>query len=214
MDVNKKYKTGKIREKNSLIILKAAETEFVKNGYKGTSMQSISDAAGLPKANLHYYFKNKSTLYNAVLEDIVQRWNNILIEITEDDDPAETLELYICKKVEMAIQYPNASKIFATEIIQGAPRLKNYLKTDLRIWLSEKTKIIETWIKQDKMSKVDPEHLFFMIWSTTQHYADFEAQVLTTTNKIAYETGDIERISRFLCHMILTGCGLTPTHKI
>lgn len=214
MSITKKYKPGKIREQNSQKILQAAEVEFVKHGYKGTSMQSISDAAGLPKANLHYYFTNKAKLYNAVLEDIVQRWNEVLTDITEDDDPTETLEFYIRTKVELAISYPNASKIFATEIIQGAPNLKEYLRTDLRTWLRAKTKIIETWIEQGKMNKVDPEHLFFMIWSTTQHYADFESQILTITNKLEYEADDIERISRFLCHMILTGCGLTPTQKI
>jgi TetR/AcrR family transcriptional regulator len=214
VSVTKKYKPGKIREQNSQKILQAAEVEFVKHGYKGTSMQSISDAAGLPKANLHYYFTNKSKLYNAVLQDIVQRWNEVLADITVDDDPAETLEFYIRTKVELAINYPNASKIFATEIIQGAPNLKEYLKTSLRTWLREKTKIIETWVEQGKMSKVDPEHLLFMIWSTTQHYADFEVQILTITNKLEYEADDIERISRFLSHMILTGCGLTPSQKL
>ncbi len=214
MSVTKKYKPGKIREQNSQKILQAAEIEFVKHGYKGTSMQSISDAAGLPKANLHYYFKNKAKLYNSVLEDIVQRWNEVLADITEQDDPTETLEFYIRTKVELAIRYPNSSKIFATEIIQGAPNLKDYLRTDLRQWVRSLTRIIESWIAQGKMSKVDPEHLIFMIWSTTQHYADFETQVLTITNKLEYEADDIDRISRFLCHMILTGCGLTPTQSL
>lgn len=214
MSVSKKYKPGKIREINSQKILQAAEVEFVKHGYKGTSMQSISDAAGLPKANLHYYFTNKSKLYNAVLQDIVQRWNEVLTDITVDDDPAATLEFYIRTKVNLAVRYPNASKIFAMEVIQGAPNVKTYLRTDLRSWLRQKTKIMETWIEQGRMNKIDPEHLFFMIWSSTQHYADFESQILTITNKLEYEEEDIERISRFLCHMILTGCGLTPTHSL
>ncbi len=214
MSVTKKYKPGKIREQNSQKILHAAEVEFVKHGYKGTSMQSISDAAGLPKANLHYYFTNKSKLYNAVLADIVQRWNEVLADISVNDDPAETLEFYIRTKVDLAIRYPNASKIFATEVIQGAPNVKDYLRTELRTWLKAKTKIIETWIEQGKMSRVEPEHLFFMIWSTTQHYADFESQILTITNKLEYEAEDVERISRFLCHMILTGCGLTPSNPL
>lgn len=214
MSVTKKYKPGKIREQNSQKILHAAEVEFVKHGYKGTSMQSISDAAGLPKANLHYYFTNKSKLYNAVLADIVQRWNEVLADISVNDDPAETLEFYIRTKVDLAIRYPNASKIFATEVIQGAPNVKDYLRTELRTWLKAKTKIIETWVEQGKMSRVEPEHLFFMIWSTTQHYADFEAQILTITNKLEYEAEDVERISRFLCHMILTGCGLTPSNPL
>ncbi len=210
----KKYKSGKIREQNSQKILEAAEIEFVKQGYKGTSMQSISDSAGLPKANVHYYFKSKAKLYSAVLKDIVQRWNEVLTDMNEDGDPAETLESYIKNKVELAIRYPNASKIFATEIIQGAPNVKEYLRTEQRAWIREKCRIIQSWIDQGKMTPVDPEKLIFMIWSSTQHYADFETQVLTTANKLEYEPADVEHISRFLCHMILTGCGLTPSNPL
>lgn len=212
--MTKKYKPGKIREQNSYKILQAAENEFVKHGYKGTSMQSISDAAGLPKANVHYYFQSKSKLYNEVLKDITRRWNDILDDMSEDGDPAETLEHYIRAKVELSVNYPNASKIFATEIIQGAPNLKDYIRSDMRQWVRSKTRIIESWIEQGKMKAVDPEHLIFMIWSTTQHYADFESQVLTITNKIEYEEDDVEKISRFLCHMILNGCGLTPSQPL
>ena len=212
--MTKKYKPGKIREQNSYKILQAAENEFVKHGYKGTSMQSISDAAGLPKANVHYYFQSKSKLYNEVLKDITRRWNDILDDMSEDGDPVETLELYIRAKVELSVRYPNASKIFATEIIQGAPNLKDYIRTDMRQWVRSKTRIIESWIEQGKMKAIDPEHLIFMIWSTTQHYADFESQVLTITNKIEYEEDDVDKISRFLCHMILSGCGLTPSNPL
>lgn len=207
----RKYKPGKIREHNSQKILEAAECEFVKHGYKGTSMQSIADAAELPKANVHYYFKSKAKLYNAVLGDILQRWNEVLADMSEEGDPAETLENYIRAKVDLSIRFPQASKIFATEIIQGAPNLKEHIRTDLRHWVRSKTKIIESWINQGKMTPVDPEHLIFMIWSTTQHYADFETQVLTITNKLEYEQEDVKKISDFLCHMILTGCGLKPT---
>lgn len=212
--MTKKYKPGKIREKNSRIILEAAEVEFVKHGYKGTSMQAISDAAGLPKANVHYYFQSKEKLYHAVLKDILQRWSDILDDMNKDGDPSETLEHYIRAKVDLSVNYPNASKIFATEIIQGAPNLKEYIRTDLRQWVRSKTQIIDHWIEQRKMLPVDPVHLVFMIWSTTQHYADFEAQVLMVTNKLEYETEDIEHIKQFLCHMILSGCGLKPSHSI
>ena len=212
--MTKKYKPGKIREQNSEKILQAAESEFVKHGYKGTSMQSISDAAGLPKANVHYYFQSKAKLYNEVLKVITQRWNDTLEDMTEDADPAEILEHYIRAKVDLSIQYPNASKIFATEIIQGAPNLQDYIRTDLRQWVRSKTRIIESWIAQGKMKAIDPEHLIFMIWATTQHYADFESQVLLVTNKQEYEADDVERISTFLCHMILTSCGLTPSKPL
>ena len=201
-------KTGKIREKNSQIILQAAEKEFVKHGFKGTSMQVIADAADLPKANVLYYFKTKQTLYAAVLEDIIARWNEALDELSEDDDPAPTLKRYIETKVDLSIRYPEASKIFAMEIIQGAPHLQEHLRTELRQWVKEKTRIIESWIEQGKMVPVSATNLIFLIWSSTQHYADFDTQVLTVTNRQEYEADDVAEIKAFLCQVILAGCGL------
>ncbi|WP_413701796.1 TetR family transcriptional regulator C-terminal domain-containing protein [Psychromonas sp. KJ10-10] len=169
---------------------------------------------GLPKANLLYYFSNKANLYNTVLEGIVHQWDRFFTDITEDDDPAESLESYIRIKVEHALNYPNASKIFATEIIQGAPNMNDKLRQYVHDNLTNKCKVIESWIAQGKMNKVDPHHLFFLIWSSTQYYADYETQVLLITDKQSYHTEDIERISRFLCHMILSGCGLKPTYQL
>jgi TetR/AcrR family transcriptional regulator len=203
-----KKKSGKIREKNSLKILLAAESEFVKHGYKGTSMQVIADAADLPKANVLYYFKSKSVLYASVFENIIERWNEVLEDMSEFDDPAITLKRYIETKIDLSIRYPAASKIFAMEIIQGAPHRQEYLRTDQRQWVKEKSRIIDSWIKQGKMAAVSAEHLIYMIWSCTQHYADFDAQVLTVSNKQEYDLDDIQQIKDFLCQVILTGCGL------
>lgn len=201
-------KAGKIREQNRKNILAAAEHSFVKNGFKGTSMQSIADAAELPKANVLYYFKSKQALYLAVLDQIIKRWDASIEDMDEGDDPAEVLGNYIRAKVDLAIQYPHASKIFAMEIIQGAPNLQDHLRSNLRAWVREKGRIIQSWIDQGKMKSVDPEHLIFMIWSTTQHYADFDAQILTVTNKLEYDDEDVQRIKDLLCTVILGGCGL------
>jgi TetR/AcrR family transcriptional regulator len=208
-DKDSAQKTGKIREQNRKNILAAAEDSFVKNGFKGTSMQSIADAAELPKANVLYYFKSKQALYLAVLDEIIRRWDESIDDMSEGDDPAEVLGNYIRAKVDLAIQYPNASKIFALEIIQGAPNLQDHLRSNLRAWVRDKSKIIQSWIDQGKMNAVDPEHLIFMIWSTTQHYADFDTQILTVTNKLEYDDLDVQRIKDLLCTIILGGCGLS-----
>jgi len=209
----RKSNKGRIRAEKTQIILKAAETEFVKHGYKGTSIQAISDAAGLPKANLLYYFPSKEKLYDALLKNIISIWNQAFTEISEQDDPAKTLEQYIHSKVEQAIHYPNASKIFAAEIIQGAPNLNEYLRIETRTWLKESCKIINSWITQGKMKKVDPEKLIFLIWSSTQHYATYQAELLIITDKSQYLQKDINDISDFLCDMVLSGCGLTASKK-
>ncbi len=207
-----KYQPGKIRQHNVEQIIEAAEHEFMLHGFKGASTQAIADRAGLPKANLHYYFKNKLTLYNAVLENIIDLWNASLPDITATDDPAEMLEKFIRSKVKLAYTHPKASKIFATEIIQGGRQLKDHLRTDQRHWVRARTEVMKAWIGAGKMRAIDPENLIFLIWGATQHYADFDTQVLTVINKGEYDDDYIEHASRQLCEIILLGCGLTPSH--
>ena len=214
MTSNKKYKVGAIRERNSDRILIAAEEEFVLHGFKGTSMQSIADRADLPKANIHYYFKNKTNLYQAVLENIMTAWNEVLADMNEDSDPATVLTKFIHTKMQLSYTNPNGSKIFAMEIIQGAPHLREYISQDMRIWVKEKSAVIGSWIAQGKMRNVDPTQLIFMIWATTQHYADFNTQVLEVMNRREYDDDGIQSITNFLTDMILTGCGLTPPQTV
>lgn len=204
----KKYKPGKIREKNLEQILIAAEEEFALHGYRGASTQAIADRAGLPKSNVHYYYKNKEQLYTAVLERIMGLWNEVLEDVTREDDPAAVLSTFIRKKVELSYTHPRASKLFAMEIIAGAPQVKDYIRTDMRQWFRSKTAVMEQWIADGKMAPVDPVHLIFLIWSATQHYADFDAQILTLMNRAEYEPSDVEEISAFLTDMVLKGCGL------
>ncbi|MCM2678139.1 TetR/AcrR family transcriptional regulator [Echinimonas agarilytica] len=208
-----KYKAGKIRDRNINAIIEAAAEEFVQNGFKGTSIQAIADRADIPKANVHYYFKSKSNLYIAVIDNLLQLWNDFFNTINEDDDPAVELDQFIRQKVMMSYTHPRSSKLFAMEIIQGAPHLKEYLRSDLRQWVRERAKVIDSWIAQGKMDKVDPAYLIFLIWSSTQHYADFDTQVLTLMNRAEFELDMIEGISNFLSSVILKGCGLTPPTK-
>lgn len=207
---SRKYKRGTIRDNNLEKILSAAHDEFVLQGYSGASIQAIADRAGLPKANIHYYFKRKSNLYVAVLDNILNLWNDYLDEVSADDDPAVVLDELIRSKVEFSYTHPKASKLFAMEIIQGAPHLKDYLRNELRPWVRTKMKVLETWIAQGKIRDVDPVYLIFLIWSSTQHYADFDTQVLTVMNRGEYEKEMIEEISSFLSGVILRGIGLQP----
>ncbi|MDO8826854.1 TetR/AcrR family transcriptional regulator [Methylophaga sp.] len=205
--------SSKPRKKSTEVILQAAEKVFVERGYGGASMQAIADEAGLPKANIHYYFTSKEKLYSEVLTKIIASWNSVMDSVSVDDDPAKVLEQFIYTKVELAYRFPQASKLFAMEIIQGAPHLKDYIRMDMRNWVREKSKVFQTWMDQGKMKNVDPVHLIFLIWSSTQHYADFETQVLTIMNRAEYEEEDILNSSRFLSSIILTGVGLKPSHE-
>ncbi|MGB0897861.1 MAG: TetR/AcrR family transcriptional regulator [Psychrobium sp.] len=199
---------GRIRQKNQLRIIAAAEEEFVTFGFKGASMKRIAERAELPRANIHYYFKNKVDLYAAVLGDIVEVWNSTVADINPEDDPKETLTAYIRAKVLSAKDNPNASRIFASEIIHGAPHIGQYLKQDYRVAILNITSGFQSWIDQGKMDAIDPMHLLFMIWGSTQHYADFGVQVRAAMDKDELDDDDFERIIASITHIILKGVGL------
>ncbi len=202
-------KTGAIREKSQLKILDAARKEFVLQGYRGATVQSIADRAQLPKANILYYFKNKENIYHAVLDQTLEMWDEAIGDIDPADGPKLAIEKFIAAKVNMSFKHPEYSKIYAMEIIQGAQHLKEFARTYLRQWVRAKAKLFQHWIDNGEMANVDPTHLVFLIWSSTQHYADFETQILTIMNRAEYEEDDAEQVIAFLSDIILRGCGLT-----
>lgn len=204
--LNKKEVT---REKNQKLILAASEKLFSQLGYDGASMGMIAKEAGVPKANVHYYFNNKETLYETVLDHIVCSWNLGLENVSVDDDPAIILYKYIQDKVKFSLEKPMQSRLFAVEMIRGAPYLQEYIRKNSRPWLREKHTLFQAWMDAGKMDQVDPNHLLFAIWSTTQYYADFETEALLLLNKHEYEENDIKAITQSITQIILKGVGLS-----
>lgn len=202
---------SRIRQKNEETILKAAEDEFARHGFKGTSMNTIALNAGLPKANLHYYFTNKLGLYIAVLSNIIELWDSTFNTLRAEDDPAQALTRYIRAKMEFSRRQPLASRIFAMEIISGGECLSEYFSQDYRIWFAGRAAVFKTWIDAGKMDPVDPVHLIFLLWGSTQHYADFATQICRVTGQARLTRQDFERASDNLIRIILKGCGLTPS---
>lgn len=209
----RRYRPGRIRERNRERIIAAAEEEFAQHGFRGATIQNIAERAELPKSNVLYYFSNKKRIYHALFDDILARWNAVFSEISPDDDPAEALEAFIRTKVEMSRRFPLASRLFAQEIIQGAPFLKDHLRTSMREWVRGRASVIQQWIDDGRMAAVDPVQLIFLIWSSTQHYADFQVQILMVENKAEYEPRDFDHAANFLTAVILRGCGLEPTKQ-
>lgn len=197
---------GRVRRKNQTLILKAAEQDFLEHGFKGASIKSIAERAGIPRANVHYYYKNKDAIYVDILSEIIELWDSSIL--TCDDEPAKVLGDYIYAKVMYSNTNPEASRIFAGEFVQGAPRLQNYLKTNFKPWVNEVKETINQWIIQGKMDDIDPLHLLFTIWGATQHYADFAPQVTTAMGKEKLTDNDFEQAAKTLTHIILKGCGI------
>jgi len=209
----KKNKKELTRQKNYQIILDAAEELFARTGYDGASMSLIANKAGVPKANVHYYFQHKDNLYKMVLDRIIEKWNFGLENIKAEDDPATILHHYIRDKVALAITQPMQSRLYATEIIRGAPSLHDYLCDETRQWVKGKVDVFQAWIDQGKIRKIDPMHLLFSIWSTTQYYADFQTQILLIMDQQEYAEKDVASITQTVSQLILGSLGLTvPTN--
>ncbi|MEH6442895.1 MAG: TetR family transcriptional regulator C-terminal domain-containing protein [Oceanospirillaceae bacterium] len=190
-------------------ILCAAEDVFAQYGYQGAAINTIAELTGLTKQNLLYYFPSKEALYQKVLENILGLWlDKMAFLVQQGDSPKAMIASYVKGKMEISQSHPSGSKVFATEIIQGAPHLKEYLTSHLLPMLEEDVKLIRKWIEEGKMDAVDPYHLFFMIWAATQTYADFSTQIALALNKEAIEPQDFEQATFFLTNLIVKGLGI------
>jgi TetR/AcrR family transcriptional regulator len=198
---------GRIRQKNEQLILAAAEQEFARDGYKGATVNNIARRAGLPKANIHYYFNNKLELYAAVLSGIIELWDGTLNELQPEDDPAQVLPAYIAAKMRFSREFPLASRIFAIEIINGAPNLVGYFNDEYREWFKGRTAVFHAWMEQGKIAVVDPAHLIYLLWSSTQHYADFACQIHASLGKQSLTEADYDAATRTLTQIVLRGIG-------
>lgn len=158
-------------------ILKAALDLFSRHGVLGTSIEQIAVLADVSKTNLLYYFSSKEQLYIDVITELLDVWLKPLKEFNEEQDPIEAIKDYIKIKLELSRDNPAESRLFCMEIVQGAPLLLNELKSPLHDLIEAKVKVINAWIAAEKLAPIDPYHLIFSIWSTTQHYADFRVQV-------------------------------------
>ncbi len=176
-------------------------------------MQDIADRAGIPKPNLHYYFGTKNALYEAVLEQILERWLAAFDHIKPGADPAAALTGYIHQKMNDTRQRPVASRVFASELLSGGHAIDGYLKGRLRALVREKSAVIQHWIDMGQMAEVDPTHLFFGLWAHTQTYADFEPQVCAVLGKGALQDKDFELAEAHITQMTLRACGLDPAAK-
>jgi TetR/AcrR family transcriptional regulator len=199
---------GQIRQVNEAAILRAAEQVFARKGFDGATMAEIAEGAALPKANLHYYFGSKKDLYQAVLDGVLNDWLSPTDVITADADPREALTQYVKAKMKLTRERTDASKVFANEMLHGAPVAGKSLRGALKTLVQRKAAVIDGWVAAGRMAPVDSTHLFFTIWAATQTYADFDVQVRAVLGRPHLSAADHARAEAHVLSMVLRGCGL------
>jgi TetR/AcrR family transcriptional regulator len=173
----KPRKMSRIQQRNRAKIMEAALEVFSSHGYRGSTLDQIATEAGLSKPNILYYFDGKEAIHVELLNALMTNWLSPLHEMGPDGEPLEEVLTYIHRKMEMSREFPRESRLFANEILQGAPRMGPHLVSGLRPLFDEKCAVLADWMEQGKLAKTDPGQLLMSIWAVTQHYADFEAQV-------------------------------------
>ena len=201
-----------IRAENERLILEAGERIFAQHGFRGATMQMIADQAGLPKANLHYYFDSKEKLYRCVVEKIFEIWLQAASSFENSNEPKEALKLYIYEKMQISRRHPYGSKVWANEVMQGAPIIQDFLETQLRSWTDGRIESIQAWIAAGKIRPVDPRWVMYMIWATTQHYADFGHQIETLNADAPLSEAQWEAASETVFEVIWNG--LAPKQSL
>lgn len=199
----------RIQRRNTRAILDAALDVFSKHGFRGATVDQIAQAAGLSKPNLLYYFPSKEAMHIALMNELLDTWLDPMRALDPDGDPVEELLNYALRKLDMARDLPRESRLFANEIVQGAPRTSDTINGPLKALVDEKAAMINAWVADNRLAPVDGHHLIFSIWATTQHYADFDVQVRGILGAGIDDQATFENAQSAVRRMILRM--LTPT---
>jgi len=199
----------RIQRENRERILEAALEVFSRFGFRGATVDQIAVAASMSKPNLLYYFSGKEDMLHGLLDRLLDIWLEPLRKFDDTGEPLTEIRNYIRRKLDMARDYPRESRLFASEILQGATHLKELLGAEIKHLIDDKVEVIQNWMDQGKLNRCNPYHLLFSIWSTTQHYADFDAQLKVLLPMEQYDNSRFEDAERYLDLLFVQG--LKPT---
>ncbi|MDE3239056.1 MAG: TetR family transcriptional regulator C-terminal domain-containing protein [Paracoccaceae bacterium] len=212
--IDESNSTGKVTGRRAALrhvteekIFIAAETVFAQAGFGGATMQLIANLSGIAKPNLHYYFGSKELLYRAVLQRIFRMWLRAAEVMDDASTPAEGIGGYIDAKMEISRLNPNASKVWANEVMHGASMIQDCFKDAFFEWTSARISVIERWVAEGKMLPVNARYLLYLVWASTQHYADFGHQITILNHDTPLSDVEWETAKRSVKELVLRGIG-------
>lgn len=197
-----------IRRENVSKIMIAAESVFAEKGFKGASVGLIADRANVPKPNVYYYFGNKEELYRRVIENICSIWLHAADSFDASDDPETAIRRYVAAKMDLARERPNGSRLWAIEMASGAPFLQDYLANEVKPWLTSREQVLQKWIDEGRLKPMNTRYFMYMVWATTQNYADFEAQINVMNDGEPLTDDQFEQAKASVISMVLKSAGL------
>jgi TetR/AcrR family transcriptional regulator len=181
-------KVSVAREKLEQDILAVAKRLFAQRGY-GVSLDHIAKAVGASKQNLLYYFPSKEELYRRVLHGVLDVWLSYMDALSQrPDDPEQAIREYIAGKLRFSREHPDDSRVYANEVISGAPIFAAEIAERVIPALQAYVAIFNRWAERGLCRQVDGRHLMVLLWASTQVYAAWRSQISLVLGK--KELGD------------------------
>ena len=199
------------RDKLEADIAAEAVRVFADFGYEGTSIAMVADNVGLSKQNLMYYFPTKQALYQRVLDDVLDDWLERMENLADDrHEPEDVLRTYIQAKLKFSREQPWASRVYAMEVISGAPLYGEQIQNRVVPLVRKDIEVFEKWIAAGKIAPINATHLLFAIWAMTQSYADFAAQMALVLNRKQLTKKDFDDAEQVIVAMVLAAVRMPP----
>ncbi len=200
----KKPNRSDSRERLEHDILEAAKRLFAQRGYGGVSLDHIAAEVGTAKQNLLYYFASKEILYKRVLHSVLDVWLSYMAAIVDHaDDPERALRAYVAGKLRFSRDHPHDSRVYANEVISGAPLFAQEIRERVVPALQADIAIFNQWAERGICRAVDARHLMVLLWASTQAYADFASQIALVLGKPALEPEDFDAAETLIADMVL-----------
>ena len=167
----------RIQQENRRRIMEGALEIFSAEGFRGATLDQIAAISGLSKPNLLYYFPSKEAIYTQLLTELLEVWLQPLEDMNPAGDPLTEVLGYVQRKLDMSRDMPRESRLFANEMLRGAPHISAALSGRLRRLVEARSHLLRRWMDEGRLKQTPPDHLIISVWALTQHYADFEVQV-------------------------------------
>ena len=200
----KVVKVSVARERLEHEILRAAKKLFAQRGFGGVSLDHIAREVGASKQNLLYYFPSKEELYRRVLHGVLDVWLSYMDALSQrPNDPERAIRDYIAGKLRFSREHPDDSRVYANEVVSGAPLFSAEIAERVIPALQADVAIFNRWAEQGLCRPVDGRHLMILLWASTQVYADWASQIGLVLGKSELDLEDFQAAENLIVDMVL-----------
>ena len=146
-------------------ILREATRLFAAKGYGATSLKDISEAVGIRKPSLLYHFASKEKLHQAVLDRVLDRWNEVLPRLLMAAAGGEhRFDSVIRETIGFFSEDPDRARLLLREILDRPEEMQNRLETYVAPWVSVVADYIRKGQEHGEIhDPVDPEAYILQI---------------------------------------------------